>query len=96
MPNEQKTRTEAVEREVKSLIVNALGRTDLVAEEIDSDIAMFQDGLGLDSMDMLELERAISDRFEIDFEVRDDDIRTVYASVRALTQHLDACGVSVD
>ena len=43
------------ELEVKQLIVDALKLEDIAAEEIDSDEALFGQGLGLDSIDALEL-----------------------------------------
>jgi acyl carrier protein len=59
--------------EIKNLIIDALGLEDMVAEDIAADLTLFGEGLGLDSVDALELGLAIQKRFgiKIDAEAKD-------------------------
>ena len=51
--------------EIKNLIIDALGLEDMAAEDIAADLTLFGEGLGLDSVDALELGLAIQKRFGI-------------------------------
>ncbi len=54
-----------LEHELKELVVSALGLEDITADEIDSDEQLFVSGLGLDSIDGLELGMAIRKKYGI-------------------------------
>ena len=71
------------------LIVAAL-QLDVAAEEIEPEARLFGDGLGLDSIDALELALAISKTYG--FELRSDDERNkrIFASLRTLSEHVEA------
>jgi acyl carrier protein len=56
---------EELEREMKILIVEALMLDDVTADEIESEASLFVDGLGLDSIDALELAMPPCTRFAI-------------------------------
>lgn len=84
------TRTQtAPEREVAELLVNAL-QLEVAADAIDPDMRLFGEGLGLDSIDALELALAITRAYG--FELRSDDERNhqIFASLRSLTGHIEA------
>ena len=74
--------------EIKRLIVETLDMEDLRPEEIGDDQPLFGEGLGLDSIDALELALAISRTYG--FQLRSDDSQNkrVFASLRALSQHI--------
>jgi acyl carrier protein len=78
----------AIESEVASLIVEAL-HLETSAEEIDPDAPLFGEGLGLDSIDALEIALAISRRYG--FQLRSDDERNgqIFASLRNLAAHIE-------
>ena len=78
-----------LEREVAELIVDSLNLEDVSVEEIDPEQPLFRDGLGLDSIDALELALAISKRYG--FQLKSDDSQNprIFASVRALTLHIE-------
>ncbi|KAA2213052.1 phosphopantetheine-binding protein [Teichococcus oryzae] len=78
----------AIESEVASLIVEAL-HLETRAEEIDPDAPLFGEGLGLDSIDALEIALAISRRYG--FQLRSDDERNgqIFASLRNLAAHIE-------
>lgn len=77
-----------LESELKKLIVEALALEDLSPEEIDSNAPLFVKGLGLDSIDALELAVAIDERFGVEITADDADHRGIFASVRSLARHV--------
>lgn len=79
----------APERAVAELLVNAL-QLEVAADAIDPDTRLFGEGLGLDSIDALELALAITRAYG--FELRSDDERNqqIFASLRSLTCHIEA------
>ncbi|HLN22770.1 MAG TPA: phosphopantetheine-binding protein [Patescibacteria group bacterium] len=79
-----------LELDIKRLIVEALKLEDISAEDIDSDEALFGDGLGLDSIDALELGVAIRQRFGITIETVSDEIKAHFANVRSLARFIAA------
>lgn len=75
---------EALKEEIKVLIVEALMLDDVTPAEIKDDAPLFIDGLGLDSIDALELSIALNDRYGIKIDAEDERIREWFASVSAL------------
>jgi acyl carrier protein len=73
-----------LERELKQLIVDALKLDDTAPEDIDSDEPLVGTGLGLDSIDILELAMAVHKHFGVKTGSDDSQNREVYGSVRAL------------
>jgi acyl carrier protein len=73
--------------EVAALIVEALN-LEIAPEAIDPDAPLFGEGLGLDSIDVLEIALVISKRYG--FQLRSDNADNVriFASLRALTAHI--------
>ena len=75
---------EALYRELKELIVETLMLDELKAPEIDTDAPLFGEGLGLDSIDSLEIAMVLEERYGV---VLDDDPeknQEVFKSVRSL------------
>jgi acyl carrier protein len=77
-----------MELEVKGLIIEALQLEKITAAEIDSEEALFGDGLGLDSIDALELGVAIRKRYGIKIASVNDEVREHFANVRALARFI--------
>lgn len=76
--------------ELKNLIVEALKIEDLAPEEIDPDAPLFGDGLGLDSIDALELSLAIAQRYGVTMSSDDPNIGSIFGSVRSLAAYIDS------
>jgi acyl carrier protein len=77
--------------EIKELIVSALELEDITAEDIKDDEAIFgidRPGLGLDSIDALELSVAIKKKFGVKFSAESEDTRKHFASVDALAAYI--------
>ena len=70
--------------EVKRLIVESLMLEDVTAEQIDTDAPLFVEGLGLDSIDALELAMALSRTYGIEIKAGDERVKEVFFSVRSL------------
>jgi len=79
----------AQEREVAELIVTALNLEGVSPDDVDPEAALFKTGLGLDSIDALELALEISKRYGV--QIRSDDERNlqIFSSLRALTAHIE-------
>ena len=78
----------AQQLEVARLLVETLSLDDVVAEDIDIDAPLFNAGLGLDSIDALEL--AVSISREYGFQLRSGDQKNaqIFSSLRTLSDHI--------
>ncbi len=73
------------EEEVKQLIIEVLQLEDITPDDIDPDAPLFVEGLGLDSIDALELGVALQKRYGIVLSADSEETRRHFASVRALS-----------
>lgn len=80
--------SESMEREVASLIVETLNLRDDPAD-IDPEAPLFNSGLGLDSIDALELAMAIFQKYGVRLRSDPSDNTRIFASLRALTAHIE-------
>jgi len=78
----------AGERELAELIVSALNLDDIAAEDIDPEAPLFKTGLGLDSIDALELALEISKRYGFQLRSDDEDNVRIFGSLRSLAAHI--------
>lgn len=76
---------EVTEEAIKQLIIDVLQLEDVTPADIDAEAPLFVDGLGLDSIDALELGVAIQKRYGIILSAKAEENRRHFASVRALT-----------
>ncbi|MFN3963942.1 phosphopantetheine-binding protein [Silanimonas lenta] len=81
---------DALVREIKELIIESLALEDLRVEDIDSSAPLFVDGLGLDSIDALELGLALQKRFGVQLSADAADNRRHFASVDSLAAFITA------
>lgn len=73
-----------LQEEIKRLVIDSLDLEDVTPEQIDPAAPLFVEGLGLDSIDALELGVAIKKKYDISFSAEDKDNRKHFASVAAL------------
>jgi acyl carrier protein len=73
-----------LELEVKQMIIDVLQLEDISVDDIDSAAPLFVEGLGLDSIDALELGVALQKRYGISLSADSEDTRRHFASVQAL------------
>ena len=76
------------EQEVAQLIVDALNLEDIGAADIDPDDALFGEGLGLDSIDALELALAISQKYSVQLKADDANVQEVFGSLGSLSAYV--------
>lgn len=79
----------ATEAELGELIVDTLN-LDIDLTTVDPEAPMFGDGLGLDSIDALELAVEVSRRYGFQLRSDDPDNVRIFASLRSLAAHVDA------
>ena len=75
------------EKELAQLIVNSLN-LDLSVDSIDPEASLYGEGLGLDSIDILELSLAISKTYGVQLKSDDADNNKIFRSLRSLNQHI--------
>ncbi len=71
------------------LLVDSLNLEGVAPEQIDPEAALFGEGLGLDSIDALELALAISKAYGFQLRSDNDENRRVFGSLRALAAHIE-------
>lgn len=80
-----------LEDEVKELIIDSLQLEDIAVDDIDSEAPLFIEGLGLDSIDALELGVALQKRYGISLSADSAETRNHFKSVRTLCDLISAC-----
>jgi len=75
-------------RELASLIVESLNLEGVDAEQIDPAAPLFGEGLGLDSLDMLELSLVIQQRYGVKLKADDPDNESIFSSLRSLAEYI--------
>lgn len=78
----------SLEHELKSLIIKVLSLEDISVEDIDNDDPLFGEGLGLDSIDALELGVAIKKNYDIVLDRDSDDVKNHFASITTLAAYI--------
>ena len=78
-----------LERDVASMIVTTLNLETVTPEQIDPAEPLFGTGLGLDSIDALELALEISKRYGFQLRSDDEDNRRIFASLTNLAAHIE-------
>jgi acyl carrier protein len=77
----------ALERELAALFVEALN-LETPAEQIDPETSLFGDGLGLDSIDILEVALEVSRRYGFQLRSDDENNQQIFRSLRTLAAHV--------
>lgn len=72
--------------ELKTLLIDALDLEEMTPEDIDAEAPLFGDGLGLDSIDALELGVAIQKRYDIKIDTTSEDIGKWFYSIKSLSE----------
>ena len=74
----------SLEQDIKELIVTTMSLEDVAADDIDTEAPLFNEGLGLDSIDALELGLALQKRYGVTLAADSEETRRHFASVRTL------------
>ena len=77
------------ERDLAALIVSTLN-LEVEADQIEPEAPLYKDGLGLDSIDILEVALAVSKKYGFQIKSDDSDNVRIFTSLRSLNQHIEA------
>jgi len=75
---------------LKALIIETLDLEDISVEDIQDDEALFVDGLGLDSIDALELGLAIKKEFNIKIDANSEETKKHFSSINSLSAFIES------
>lgn len=76
---------ESLHAELKKLIVETLALEDTAPDEIETDAPLFGEGLGLDSIDALEIAMVLEERYGVTLDDDPESNQRIFESVRSLT-----------
>jgi acyl carrier protein len=79
-----------LELEISELIITCLALEDIEPSDIDLDAPLFIEGLGLDSIDALEIGVALQKKYAVIFSENSEDNKVHFASLRALAEHISS------
>ena len=74
--------------EIANMIIETLVLEDITAEDIDPKAPLFGDGLGLDSIDALELSFAITQRYDVKLRSKPERNQEIFSSLETLSRHI--------
>ena len=75
----------AEEQKLAELIVEVLNLEDVTADDIEPEDNLFDDGLGLDSIDALEIAVAVSQNYGVHIKAEDEETKEVFRTLRTLS-----------
>lgn len=78
------------QKEIAEMIIEAVNLEDISADEIDANEPIFNDGLGLDSIDALEISLELNKRYGIKIKSGDQNVSDIFASIAALSDFVQA------
>ncbi|MCF7499891.1 MULTISPECIES: phosphopantetheine-binding protein [Pseudoalteromonas] len=78
-----------LKNQIKQLIISSLDLEDISIDDIENDQPLFVDGLGLDSIDALELGLAIKKEFNVKIDANSEQTKAHFASVDALADFIN-------
>lgn len=81
---------EEIETKLKETVVSALNLEDLTPADIETDVPLFGEGLGLDSIDAMELGMAVKKAFGVSFSSNPADNKQIFRSVKTLADYVEA------
>lgn len=79
-----------ITNEIKQMIIDELELEDMTVADIDTDAPLFGDGLGLDSIDALELGLALQKRFKVKIDANSEHNKEYFRSVASLREFVIA------
>ena len=80
----------SLQEEIKQIIIDTLNLEEMTANDIETEMPLFGDGLGLDSIDALELGLAIKNRYGIVLSTEDEITKQIFYSVKTLADFISS------
>ncbi len=81
----------SLENEIKTLIIETLELEDITVDDIDDNESLFISGLGLDSIDALELGMALKKKYHINLSDNKDENKKYFYSVKTIADYVESC-----
>jgi acyl carrier protein len=78
--------------QLAGMIVEVLNLEDVTAAEIDPDAPLFDGGLGLDSIDALEIAVAVAQNYDVHLKAEDEETQSIFATLRSLSDYVGEHG----
>ena len=78
----------SLEKEIKTLIIQSLELEDITIDDIKDDEALFGSGLGLDSIDALELGMALKKKYHIELDDNKEENKKYFYSVKTIADYI--------
>ena len=78
------------QQKLAELIIDVLNLEDVAVADIDPDAQLFDGGLGLDSIDALEIAVAIAQQYGVHLKAEDEETQAIFATLRSLSDHIEA------
>lgn len=86
-----------LEDEIRDLIIASVEVEGLAAEDLASDAELFGDGVGLDSIDALEIGAALRKKYQVKFRANSDENRAYFKSIATLADFISAnAGIALE
>jgi len=79
-----------IKTELKQLIISSLDLEDISVDDIDNNEPLFNDGLGLDSIDALELGLAIRKKYNVRIDADKEDVVKIFTSISTLAEYIES------
>ena len=83
------TNAEDFQREIAELMIESLN-LEVTSDQITPDAPLYGEGLGLDSIDVLEVALVVSKRYGLQLRADSADNQHIFSSLRSLTEHIAA------
>ena len=83
----------SLEEDIKKLIIKSMELEDISVDDIEDDAPLFNDGLGLDSIDALELGMAIKKKYNLTLNSDKDENSKIFYSVKTLADYIRGQGL---
>lgn len=80
---------DSLEQELKKMIIEVLDLEDITPADINTEEPLFVDGLGLDSIDALELGVALQKRYGVKIDAENENTKSYFASVKNLAKFVN-------
>ncbi len=78
-----------LENALKELVIGALNLENVKSEDISTEDPLFGEGLGLDSIDALELGVALKKKYQIALNVDDQEVKKHFYSIKTLAKFIE-------
>lgn len=86
-----------LEEEIRQVVLSSVEVDGLTAADLPADAALFGDGVGLDSIDALEIGAALRRKYQVKFKANSDENRAHFRSIASLADFIAAnAGISIE